>query len=92
MGDFLDQKVSASTTHATRGRVAKNPLFFVEHFPSGSDNGRDRLIKAQSRLDSVRNYPRLQRAISRVLDVPLQILNRGGKWAIPLVSAPLTSR
>src|SRR5260370_42702584 len=27
MGDFLDQKASASTTHATRGLVAKTPYF-----------------------------------------------------------------
>ncbi len=26
------------------------PLFFLEHFLSGMDNGRDRLIRVQSRL------------------------------------------
>jgi len=58
------------------GRSLRPPIF-LERFPSGVDNGRDRLIKAQSRLRAVGNYPRLQRGLSLVLDVPVQILNQG---------------
>ena len=60
---------------ARQGR--QDLLFFLEHLLSGMDNRRDRLIKAQSGLWSVRNYPRLQRGLSLVLDVPVQILNQG---------------
>src|SRR6266567_6961724 len=51
------------------------PLFFPEHLLSGSDYGREMLIRARSGHLSVRNYPRLQREISRVLDIPVQITN-----------------
>src|SRR5207245_7035256 len=56
----------------------QDPLFFLEHFPSGSDSGRDSLIKAQSGLRSVGNYPRLQRGIPPFLIVLVQILSQGG--------------
>jgi len=53
------------------------PLFFLENFLSDSNNGRNSLIKAQSGLGSIGDYPRLQRGLSPVLDVPVQILNQG---------------
>ena len=53
------------------------PPIFLEYFLSAGDNGRDWLIKAQSGLSSVGNYPRLQRGLFHVLDVPIQILNQG---------------
>ncbi len=58
------------------GRSLRPPIF-LERFPSGVDNGRGRLIKAQSRLRSVGNYPRLQRGLSLVIDMPVQTLNQG---------------
>ena len=47
---YLLSRGSAGTTHATRGSVAKTPYFSWNIFLSGSDNGRDRRIRAQSRL------------------------------------------
>ena len=58
------------------GRSLRPPIF-LEHFLSGDDNGRDRLIKAQSGLGSAGNYPRLQRETSPFLDVPVQIHDQG---------------
>ena|SRR5712692_3636631 len=60
-----------------RERQSLRPPIFLEHFLSGTDNGRNRLIKAQSGLGSIGDYPRLQRGLSPVLDVPVQILNQG---------------
>jgi hypothetical protein len=53
------------------------PPIFLEHLLSGTRSGRDRLIKAQFWLGSVRDYQRFQREISHVLDVPVQIPNQG---------------
>jgi len=53
------------------------PLFFWNHLLSGGDNGRVGPFKPQSGLWSVRNYPRFQRGLSLVLEVPVHMLNRG---------------
>jgi hypothetical protein len=53
------------------------PPIFLEGSLFGGDNGRVGPFKAQSGLWSVRNYPRFQRGLARVLDVPVQMLNQG---------------
>src|SRR2546426_1991925 len=45
------------------------------------DNGRDRLIKAQTGLRAVGDSARLQRGLSHVLDVPVQSRDQGLLWA-----------
>ncbi len=54
--------VSAGTALASRDAIAKTPLF-LEHSLSGSDNGRDRLIRAWSWLGSVGDFSRFQRGL-----------------------------
>ena len=76
VSSFSECVICGFRSSAARGAVAKTP-FFLEHFLSGIDSGRDGLIKAQSGLRSVGNYPRSQRGLSHVLDVPVQILNQG---------------
>ena len=70
------EKGLPETTHATRDSLAKTP-YFPKHLLSGSDYGRDRLIRARFRLGSLGDYPCFQRRSSRVLDVPVQMLNQG---------------
>ncbi len=48
---------SRRTAHAVLGSVANTPYFFLEHFLSDGDYGRDRTIKARSRLLLIGNYP-----------------------------------
>ncbi len=57
---------SRRTAHAVLGSVANTPYFFLEHFLSDGDYGRDRTIKARSRLLLIGNYPGLQHEISHV--------------------------
>ena len=67
---------SCLSTLATRGRVAKTSLF-LEDSLSGTDNGRDRLIKAWSGLGSVGDFSRLQRESSLGGCVLVQIGDQG---------------
>jgi hypothetical protein len=65
------------------------PPFFLDHPPSGSDNGRDGWIGARFGLGSVWNYPRFQREISHVLDVPVRITVQAdnGRFLYPVAWA-----
>ncbi len=63
-------------THATRGSVAKT-LFSRNHFLSGSDSGRDRLIRAQSRLGWYRKDGDNSERISGELMKSLQNRDQG---------------
>ena len=58
-------------------RVAKTSYFSLEHFLSGNDNERDRLIRAYSGLELIGNYPRLRRGLSTFRVGSVQILIQG---------------
>ena len=50
MGEFLNQK--SPVNHSCDARSTRSdPLFFLEHFLSGIDSGRDRLIRADNGLN-----------------------------------------
>src|SRR5205823_1256809 len=87
---------SGTPVHVTRGSVTKTP-YFLERSPSGIDNGRDRRIKAQSKLGSVGNYHRFQAwntpSSKRAKSGACSNLESGLRIGdSPSVSAPLTSR
>jgi hypothetical protein len=63
MGDFVNQ--SFRTHYSCDTRVGRSdPLFFLEHFLSGSDSGRIWLIEAWSGLGSDEHYRDFQRTSS----------------------------
>ncbi len=50
MGDFVIRKVSRQPLMRREVQSLRPHIFSRNHFLSGTDNGRDRLIRAQSRL------------------------------------------
>jgi len=63
MGFLYFRKPPQEPLMRPEGQSLRPPIF-LEHFLSGSDNGRDRLIKTRSRPGSAGDYPRLQRETS----------------------------
>ena len=59
-----------------RRTAAQDPPFLKRRL-SGADSRRVSLIEAQSQPGSIGSYPDLQREISRVLAVPVQMAYQG---------------
>src|SRR2546428_3345297 len=76
MGDFVNQK-SPVKPLLRREVESLRPPFFLERSLSPSDSRRVLWIRAWSRLGSAEDYLGLQRGLSPVLDVHVQILNQG---------------